>query len=113
MNSEGDKVDMSRLLPVGSVVAVAEAGAPLVVIGRALRDADGLVWDYLGAPYPEGLIDADHSLLFSRDKVEKVYFMGLRSARDDALVKAIDEYLEGSGEMAWPPQNVDAACTEA
>ncbi|WP_087194514.1 DUF4176 domain-containing protein [Gordonibacter sp. An230] len=97
-----------RLLPVGSVVAVAGASVPLAVIGRALRDEEGLVWDYLGVPYPEGLVDAEHSLLFSRDRVERVFFEGLRSSRDDALVDAVEAYLEGARDASWPPERASA-----
>lgn len=100
---ERDPREGRGLVPVGSVVSI-EGLPPIVVVGRALRDADGLVWDYLGAPYPEGLASAEGAVLLSRDMVREVLFEGCRSKRDDALAEAIDAYLAGDAGASWPPE---------
>lgn len=96
--------EVNGLVPVGSVVSIEGVGIPLVVVGRALRDDNNDVWDYLAAPYPEGLTDAEHIVLFSRNKIQDVLFVGCRSSRDDALAVTIDAYLAGDVEVMWPPE---------
>ena len=95
---------VASLIPVGSVVALEGAPVPLVVVGRAMRDGGGRVWDYLAVPYPEGVVDPERSLLFQRSEIREVLFEGCRSERDRALAGAIDAYLAGDERASWPPE---------
>ena len=44
-------------------------------------------WDYLGAPYPLGVLEPNKNLLFDREQIEKVVFTGYS---DEEGKKVID-----------------------
>ena len=47
------------LLPIGSVVLLNEAEKKLMIIGILQRNGEE-VFDYVGCPYPEGLLDSEN-----------------------------------------------------
>ena len=83
----------NELLPVGSVVDLDGVPFPVVIVGRGQLRNDGSIWDYLGYPYPEGFITDRESLLFSRDQIKEVRFVGLKSKSDEDLVLEIEKAL--------------------
>ena len=75
MNNVGEKY-----LPLGSVVMLKGASKRLMVTGfctMAAEDASGVMYDYSGCMYPEGVISSDQTALFNHDQIEKIYHMGL------------------------------------
>ena len=75
MNNVGEKY-----LPLGSVVMLKGASKRLMITGfctMAAEDESGVMYDYSGCMYPEGVISSDQTALFNHDQIEKVYHMGL------------------------------------
>lgn len=75
MNNVGEKY-----LPLGSVVMLKGASKRLMVTGfctMAADDESGVMFDYSGCMYPEGVISSDQTALFNHDQIEKVYHLGL------------------------------------
>lgn len=84
--------DYTQLLPTGSVVYLTNARSPVVIIGLAeLMTPDNttrrVLFDYAGAPYPDGQRDERH-MFFNREDIARVIFRGL----DDENFR---RYLEG------------------
>jgi len=76
-------------LPVGSIVLLKEAKRKVVVIGYAIKEVDNTkIWDYLGAPYPIGVISSEKNLLFDKTDIDDVYFLGYQ---DDECKDFLDE----------------------
>ena len=70
MNNVGEKY-----LPLGSVVMLKGASKRLMVTGfctMAAEDESGVMYDYSGCMYPEGVISSDQTALFNHDQIEKV-----------------------------------------
>ncbi len=84
--SNSKKVEISvecTFLPVGSVVMLKGATAPLVIIGFAVvEQGKDKIWDYMGALYPMGYISSDKNLLFNRDQIDKVLSEGYSNDDD-------------------------------
>lgn len=74
MNEVGEK-----FLPLGTVVMLKGAEKRLMITGfctMAAEDENGLMYDYSGCMYPEGMISSDQTALFNHDQIEKVYHVG-------------------------------------
>ena len=75
-------------LPLGSIVLLKKATKKIVVIGYLVKeDGKEKYWDYLGAPYPLGVLEPNKNLLFDREQIEKVVFTGYS---DEEGKKVID-----------------------
>ena len=68
-NNNGNDTNKSLgKLPVGSIVLLKGATQNVIIIGFApIEHGQAKVWDYLGAPYPIGVISSDKNLLFDND----------------------------------------------
>lgn len=85
-----------ELLPVGSIVLLKDATRKVVIIGfGVVENGSDEIWDYLGAAYPIGVISSDNSLLFNRNQIEKVIFVGYSDDEDKEIRKEIYDNLEG------------------
>ena len=86
-----------NLLPVGSVVLLRGANKRLMVAGRIqVRTGDQTVYDYVGLPYPEGLVDTDQLFFFNQDDIERTYFIGFQ---DPEELRYREEVLAPLGEL--------------
>lgn len=68
-------MDITKLLPIGSVVRLKEAAKRLLVVGIA-QESQGKRYDYIGLLYPEGFIGDEYTFLFNHDDIEEVAFIG-------------------------------------
>lgn len=83
-------------LPLGSVVLLQGGTRKVMIIARGLnvkRDDDTYFFDYGGVLYPEGLT-GDRMVYFNHDGIVKVYFHGYADGEDDAILTALNEYIE-------------------
>jgi len=70
----------SELLPLGSVVTIKDIEPDVIIIGRvASRSGEDKVYDYIGAPYPLGVIDPDQLVFFDHDQVDDIDFIGCKN----------------------------------
>ena len=63
------------LLPIGSVVLLNEAEKKLMIIGILQRNGEE-VFDYVGCPYPEGLLDSENLFLFNHKDIAEISYLG-------------------------------------
>lgn len=68
-------MDITKLLPVGSVVRLKDAAKRLLVVGIA-QESQGQRYDYVGMLYPEGFISDEYTYLFNHQDIEEVAFIG-------------------------------------
>ena len=67
-------------LPVGSVVRREGREDPVTVLGYMQQDVEtGLMWDYFGLDHPMGFVEPGQDVLFDRDSVEGVLYVGYQS----------------------------------
>lgn len=68
-------MDVTKLLPLGSVVRLKDAEKKLLVVGIA-QESQGRRFDYMGMLYPEGFIGNEYTFLFNHEDIEEVAFIG-------------------------------------
>lgn len=70
----------NKFLPIGSIVQLKNTNKKVMVIGFLCKeqDKDGELYDYVGCPYPEGMISYDTNLLFNNNQIEKVFKEGYK-----------------------------------
>ena len=72
-----EELEKSNYLPVGLIVLLKGATQNVIIIGFApIEHGQAKVWDYLGAPYPIGVISSDKNLLFDNEQIDKVIAKG-------------------------------------
>ena len=67
------KEEHGKFLPAGSVVLLEGATKRLMITGfctMAAEEAEGVMYDYSGCMYPEGMISSDQNALFNHDQIE-------------------------------------------
>lgn len=89
----------SNLLPVGSVVRLEGTGALVMVLGFVPQLDDGQA-DYLGTPYPQGLVSEDAALAFDANAVAEVVHQGYWDVEGDAALAAVRRYRDAADELA-------------
>lgn len=81
-----------RSLPIGTVVVLKGAKAPIMVIGRKLQaEQTGVIYEYGAVPYPCGYLNAHGIVMFDRAAVEEVLFMGFATREFEIFEKAISK----------------------
>lgn len=82
-------------LPVGSVVRLKNAKRNVVVIGYSIVEENSIkVWDYMGCPYPVGVVASDQNLLFNRGDIERVIFLGYSDPEDKNFRNQLKETMK-------------------
>lgn len=77
-------MELKDLLPIGTVVFLKGGSKRLMIYGRFQKQIEtGVVWDYIGVPYPEGNISEDHRYLFNQEQIEKVVARGLDGQEEE------------------------------
>lgn len=79
-----------NLLPIGSVVRMEDGTKSLLIVGILQTNSEGKMYDYIGCPFPEGYIDADHLFLFNHNDIKDVYYVGFSDEERNEFV----DYLE-------------------
>lgn len=86
------------LLPIGSVVRIKGGGFKLLVVGFFPED-DGRSYDYLGAPYPQGMLEFPNLLLFDREQIDEVLHKGFADEAGSAALDAAQQLMNSQAEM--------------
>lgn len=89
----------SNLLPVGSVVRLEGTDALVMVLGF-MPQLDDAQADYLGVPYPQGLVSDDAALAFDAGAVAEVLHRGYWDAEGDAAIEAVRRYRTAADDLA-------------
>ena len=78
-------------LPIGSVVYVRGIEDPVMVIGYLGQDGGtGNTWDDFGRKYPAGWSSDAKDIMFDRDAVEGVLYVGYQDERFATLVDRLE-----------------------
>lgn len=72
-------MNVKKLLPIGSVVKLKDAGKHVMISG-ILMENGGVKFDYICVPYPEGYIDQNRMFLFNHEDIDQVLFLGYINA---------------------------------
>ena len=85
--------NITKLLPVGSVVRLNGAQKCLMIFGicQSHNDKD---YDYIGVLWPEGNIGAEAQILFMHDDIQEVLFTGYATPERDAFISRLAGYYE-------------------
>lgn len=72
---------MNKILPIGSVVLIANGTKPVMIFGylQSASDDENDMVDYVGVPYPEGNINALMQFGFQMTDIREVLFEGYRT----------------------------------
>lgn len=80
-----------KWLPVGSVVEVAGANEPLIIIGRYQKNGDtGELYDYIGCSYETGNVSAENTWMFNHDMISGLYFTGYEDEEEIAFEEKLN-----------------------
>ena len=98
MNNVGEK-----FLPLGTVVMLKGASKRLMITGfctMAAEESEGVMYDYSGCMYPEGVISSDQTALFNHDQIEKIYHMGLVDQEEKDFKIKLNQLLYANSPVA-------------
>jgi len=98
MNNVGEK-----FLPLGTVVMLKGASKRLMITGfctMAAEEAEGVMYDYSGCMYPEGVISSDQTALFNHDQIEKIYHIGLVDQEEKDFKIKLNQLLYANSPVA-------------
>ena len=88
---------MEGLLPNGSVVLIKDTDHRVMIYGRIQKDTGtGKVYDYAGCFYPEGLLDSTKVILFNREDIDMVFFIGFQDIEELAYREELYKVLENN-----------------
>ena len=67
-----------KYLPIGSVVLLEGGTKKLMITGYCMETEEqpGVLYDYSGCLYPEGLIRSDVTSIFNHDQIKEIFFKG-------------------------------------
>lgn len=94
---------IENLLPIGSVVRLADAKKKVVIMGimpvKHMADGEDIIYDYLGVPYPEGYMTQDTGLLFNHDKIDETIFTGYVNEERELFIKTIQQIVNAADKV--------------
>ena len=92
----GDNMkEEDTMLPLGSILRLKGAKQNVVVIGYAvIEEGDVKPWDYLGCPYPTGVIASDQNLMFNKEDIDRVIFLGYSAEEDKKYRDTLNQTLK-------------------
>ena len=83
---------MKEYLTIGTIVLLKNAKKRIMIIGLKPKTNDnGVVYDFCGVPYPEGLLQSDQIGLFNYDQIEKIIVNGYSDDEEKKFKERINE----------------------
>lgn len=82
-----------EFLPIGTVVSFKDKKKKLIITGYLCspRNDKNTTYDYSGCLYPEGNFSSEKTILFNRNQIDKVYYMGYCDEEWSKLQKKLNE----------------------
>lgn len=81
----------NKWLPLGSVVVLEGGNKQLMIYGRLQRENEkDTLWDYVGCPFPEGNIGPEHTYIFNKEQIERVFFLGYQPLEEIDFADNLD-----------------------
>lgn len=85
---------IDELLPIGSIVTLPEINYRMMIFGIKQLGSDNHEYDYIGVPYPSGLMGDDSTLLFNNDEIIEVNNIGFQDSERFQFIEELKEYLK-------------------
>lgn len=85
-----------RLLPIGTVIDLKDYEGQLMIAGYAAINADepGIVYDYMGFPYPRGCVTDDGIYYFNNYDIDGVYCVGYQDGEGIKFLAEVEENMD-------------------
>ena len=100
----------NELLPLGSVVRLVGADALVMVMGFEPQ-LDDVQADYLGVPYPMGLVSGDAALAFDASAVADVVHRGSWDEEAEGGIAAVKRFRVAASDVLHQMQELIASLT--
>lgn len=73
-----NKNEEITFLPLGSIVSLKKETSKIMIIGFAPMIKNDITkrWDYLGCPYPTGVMTTEQSIVFNKGDIDKIFHKG-------------------------------------
>ena len=84
-------MEISNLLPIGSVVLLHNGKKKVMIIGVVQKDKKE-VYDYLGLLYPEGNLGPKSKVLFNHENIDEVFFRGYENEERSEFINYLTDY---------------------
>ena len=95
---------MRKYLQIGTVVLLDGAEKRIMIIGYKCKDAKSEKdWDYVAVPYPEGMRASDNLILFDREQIDCLFFVGHLDAESLAFLGRLSDEGNNSNRQAGNP----------
>lgn len=67
-----------KYLPLGTVLMLKGGKKKLMITGfcAVSKEKEGIIYDYIGCLYPEGIITTDKNIVFNHSQIERLYAIG-------------------------------------
>ena len=86
---------MKELFAIGSIVTIKGITKPVMIMGY-LHSANGKMYDYIGVPYPSGLISKQSAIAFNHEFLETLVAEGYKDEDCGNLLKALPRLVSGA-----------------
>lgn len=87
---------LDKYLPVGSIVLLTGGTKRLMVTGYCMQTEErpGVIYDYSGCLYPEGVIRSDVTSVFNHDQIERIDFVGFTDDEGKSFTDELNNKLK-------------------
>lgn len=84
-----------KYLPVGSVCMLKGGKKAVMVVGYGIqpKEEPNVIYDYLGALYPEGIITMEQNMVFNHENIESILFKGYENDEQRSFNQKIVEVI--------------------
>lgn len=84
----------TEMLPIGSVVHLEGGNKRMMIFGILQADSGNpdKIYDYVGVPYPEGNMGAEHQYLFMHQDVVQVHARGFEDVERSQFLARLEEH---------------------
>ena len=65
-----------NVYPIGTIIKLKDYDKKVMIVGYLMRGQDGLVYDYCGCEYPEGISNKNEYLYFDRVNIAQIEKLG-------------------------------------
>jgi hypothetical protein len=87
---------LEKYLPVGSIVLLTGGTKRLMITGYCMQTEErpGVIYDYSGCLYPEGVIRSDVTSVFNHDQIERIDFVGFTDEEGKSFTDELNNKLK-------------------
>lgn len=84
-----------KYLPVGTVCMLKGGKKAVMIVGYGIqpKEEPNVIYDYLGALYPEGIVTMEQNMVFNHENIESILFKGYESDEQKSFNQKIVEVI--------------------